>query len=592
MDITQLLEQSGSVTFDDIERVMALSEARDKANEAIKERRQTEKESFHAQLMETNQPEAFKCDWCGNAQYKARMATNIFPEGGAAADTAQRGSQEHETLATDCFTTDSGETWFCQDCDNYASLCGRMDFVDYPHTYRYLDGDTAGVVTIQPKPPKKPEEVMKPYKHKYDQEDYDEFLPLESAIISHRTGGSELQYMVRMGPAKPKQPYPDCWEMSEETLRYEALEWVDEMLDAYQTEHSLVEDDDFWESDDDCAELEKVAAEANAATGSSATAKTLNKVQEAGSKQRDSPLPRWMCADEEKSTAECDGASPDLVKDIESVKEVLRASFTIGESDETEDGGAKRVSFSDQDVVHEVPNRQQEDRYGHWAADGARERMKELVKICARLEELGKNSSARKIQTLVRSYLAHVQAIGEAKETEVYTPAQLREKAIWDSEHLSEDQKWEWYLTTRLDPMKLLGPFDAQRAVYCTQPVEVQDGGKVTIYEGGLTIEVLDEGAVRADVYQEEPTLLVASVQDDESSSVFGGGATPGIKRFADCVARLEAHAKLEEQLTGNEKADKKARRKTQWKPCRCGSHSHRRTNHSDCPLNKKKSLA
>ena len=133
---------------------------------------------------------------------------------------------------------------------------------------------------------------------------------------------------------------------------------------------------------------------------------------------------------------------------------------------------------------------------------------------------------------------------------------------------------------------------DAQRAVYCTQPVEVQDGGKVTIYEGGLTIEVLDEGAVRADVYQEEPTLLVASVQDDESSSVFGGGATPGIKRFADCVARLEAHAKLEEQLTGNEKADKKARRKTQWKPCRCGSHSHRRTNHSDCPLNKKKSLA
>ena len=34
----------------------------------------------------------------------------------------------------------------------------------------------------------------------------------------------------------------------------------------------------------------------------------------------------------------------------------------------------KRVAFSDQTTVHKVPNGQQEDRYGHWVADGIRER--------------------------------------------------------------------------------------------------------------------------------------------------------------------------------------------------------------------------
>jgi hypothetical protein len=37
-----------------------------------------------------------------------------------------------------------------------------------------------------------------------------------------------------------------------------------------------------------------------------------------------------------------------------------------------------KVGFSDQTTVHEVPNGQQEDRYGAWMADGIRERRQEI----------------------------------------------------------------------------------------------------------------------------------------------------------------------------------------------------------------------
>jgi hypothetical protein len=37
-----------------------------------------------------------------------------------------------------------------------------------------------------------------------------------------------------------------------------------------------------------------------------------------------------------------------------------------------------KVGFSDQTTVHEVPNGQQEDRYGPWMADGLRERRQEI----------------------------------------------------------------------------------------------------------------------------------------------------------------------------------------------------------------------
>ena len=50
--------------------------------------------------------------------------------------------------------------------------------------------------------------------------------------------------------------------------------------------------------------------------------------------------------------------------------------------DEVKSSGSERsVTFSDEVEIYEVPNRQQEDRYGTWMADGIRERMAEQREV-------------------------------------------------------------------------------------------------------------------------------------------------------------------------------------------------------------------
>ena len=93
---------------------------------------------FHRSLMDINQPVAFKCKICGKNQYKAKYATNLFPE--------------HKNLAKDCFTLDGGKSWICSECEKESvepiNILGRIYFKFYPYSYRYLDGRTAEIVLI------------------------------------------------------------------------------------------------------------------------------------------------------------------------------------------------------------------------------------------------------------------------------------------------------------------------------------------------------------------------------------------------------------------------------------------------------------
>jgi hypothetical protein len=135
-------------------------------------------------------------------------------------------------LAAECISPDNGETWFCDDCEHDCPAVTTIKLNEF-HSYSYKDsGGTVITIPLKPKP--KPKPYVKPYEHKYVAMDDAEFMPIGSAIVSHR-GEDDIQYLVRMGPPKPKQPDPENCEFGEDELRYEALEWVDEMLDVVFT---------------------------------------------------------------------------------------------------------------------------------------------------------------------------------------------------------------------------------------------------------------------------------------------------------------------------------------------------------------------
>jgi hypothetical protein len=242
MDINSILNGSGPVTFDAINAWAESSEQRHLAAAAAKKQAQDAKNKFHADLMDPNKPVAFKCDWCQTEHTKADLYV----------------------WGDNCFTTDNGETWCCADCELNASVCGRIDFKDYPHPYAFFDTDTDEFVSVPAPKPKKVVKRKAAYQHKYSKEDEDEFLPIGSEIVEHRGDKDEdLMFKVRLGPASPEQEHPENQWFEEDELRYEALEWVDEMLDEYKRKHSLEEED----SDDDfcLADLEEAAAAANSA---------------------------------------------------------------------------------------------------------------------------------------------------------------------------------------------------------------------------------------------------------------------------------------------------------------------------------------
>lgn len=313
MDINQLLSGSGPVTFGDITHCMALSERMEQLQELAKVQAAQEKAAFLAKLQDPNQPIGFRCDWCGGDQLKDPKGMDNMSEKELSDAMAHKVG-----LAAECISADNGETWFCSECESDCPGVRTIKLNEF-HSYSYKDKDGT-VLTIALKPKPKPKPYVKPYEHKYVAMDDAEFMPIGSEIVSHR-GGDDIQYLVRMGPAKPKQPNPENCEFGEDELRYEALEWVDEMLDEYKSKHALddedSDDEDFWET------LEEVAATANAA----------------------------LRQDSEKEVLACPAPK----------------------------AKGKKVSFKALEEVHEIPNGQddREARRGTWVQDGMRARQEE-----------------------------------------------------------------------------------------------------------------------------------------------------------------------------------------------------------------------